>query len=540
MSPSYNPLSAVGTFTNPSSINVSASSEEYRQFLRERCRASLYFLCKAVLGFKDFVPGIHLPAANHIQQVGIRRKRLLLPRGFMKSHLATIGYPIWLVIQEPHGDFRGSDERILIANATATNAENFLSKIKSIFERNSVFQWLFPDLIPDFASRHITWNMSEATIPRSIDYPEPTFSTIGVGGAVVSRHFTHIILDDLINEKHAESPELMRKAIDWYKYTESLLEVTGRDEILVIGTRWSFNDLYSHIEETEGAYSAAKNPLGFSTYFRSAIENDLAIFPERFGFEELQRLRDKYGDYMFSCLYLNNPRKPGVTDFDINLLQYYTFTSKGHILLANNATLDPANFDRVLIIDIATSQRRLADYSAVVVVGVDSQRRVFLLDAWRGRVLTKTLIDKIFALAQRWKVRKIYYEDSAQQKLIEQPLTDHIKSTGQYFAIEGVRPKGGAVSLHSKEQRIRFTTPFFSKGLVYIRQSMTDFVQELQDFPLGRHDDTIDAFAYFPRVVRYPENENISVQASAEDIERSRRKAELDIWLHGRNPITGY
>ncbi|HJZ11027.1 MAG TPA: hypothetical protein VJ521_02685, partial [Acidobacteriota bacterium] len=103
--------------------------------MRTRCRESLYFLCKAVLGFRDFTPAIHLPACQFVQDTRYRRKRFMLPRSFFKSYLATIGYPIWLVLQEKRGDFRGSDERILIANATATNSEKFLAKIKSVYER---------------------------------------------------------------------------------------------------------------------------------------------------------------------------------------------------------------------------------------------------------------------------------------------------------------------------------------------------------------------------------------------------------------------
>src|SRR3990170_2691181 len=277
-------MSSTALFSDLSTLITDNNSEQQRQLLRAKCRESLYFFCKAVLGFRDFNTSVHLPACEFVQNQAHPRKLLMLPRAFFKTHLATIGYTVWLIIQEPRDRFRGPEERILIANATATNAEHFLSKIKSIFERNSVFQWLFPELIPDFASRHITWNVGEATVPRKNDYPEPTFSTAGTGAAVVSRHFTRIILDDLINEQHAVSPELMRKAIDWAKYTESLLEVTGRDEISMVGTRWSFADIYSDAIETEGEYSK-ESPLGWKCYVRKAIEDDKPIFPERFDFK---------------------------------------------------------------------------------------------------------------------------------------------------------------------------------------------------------------------------------------------------------------
>jgi len=176
---------AVAILGDGNSLVTSNVSEEQRQLYREKCRASLYFLCKGVLGFRDFTPSLHLTAANFIQQQSAKRKLFMLPRSFFKSYLATIGYPIWLTIQEPDdkAGFRGTDERILIANATATNSEHFLAKIKSIFERNATFQWLFPECVPDFNSQKLTWNTTEATLPRRNDYPEPTYSAVGSGAA---------------------------------------------------------------------------------------------------------------------------------------------------------------------------------------------------------------------------------------------------------------------------------------------------------------------------------------------------------------------
>src|SRR6267142_6587043 len=186
------------------SILTQNTSEEQRQLYRKHCRDSLYFLCKGVLGFKDMTTVVHKPACEFLQHVA-RRRKLMLPRGFLKSHTATIGYPIWLTIQEanPALGFRGTDERILIGNAVSTNSEHFLSKIKKVYERNAMLQWLFPEIIPDFSSSNLQWNVTESTLPRKTDYPEPTFSAVGVGAAVVSRHFTRIILDDLIDEKVA-------------------------------------------------------------------------------------------------------------------------------------------------------------------------------------------------------------------------------------------------------------------------------------------------------------------------------------------------
>src|SRR3990167_3018895 len=479
-------MSSTALFSDLSTLITDNNSEQQRQLLRAKCRESLYFFCKAVLGFRDFNTSVHLPACEFVQNQAHPRKLLMLPRAFFKSHLATIGH--------------------------------------------AVFQWLFPELVPDFASRQITWNVGSASVPRKTDYPEPTFSTIGVGGAVVSRHFTRIVLDDLINDQHAASPDLMKKAIEWYTYVESLLEVSGRDEVVVVGTRWSFSDLYSHIEETEGEQSE-KNPLGFVKHVRSAIERDQPIFPERFSFQELARLREKLGSYMFGALYLNRPQGEGINDFNTDWLRHYTFSEKGKIELDDGRVVDPLSFDRVTIVDIATSLRRDADFSAVIVVGVDEARRVYLLEAWHGRVQTQTLLDRILTLSSRWRTRAIFYEDSAQQKLIEYSIKQHMKETGQFFTVLPVK----AGNKQTKEQRIRLISPYFQSGNVFIRESMNDFVSEYKEFPLGKHDDLIDAFSYFPRCVRF-----VYSDPEPEVDNRIEEDYDFQLMLQGRSRTTGY
>ena len=539
--------------------NISASiltvtTEEQRQKWRQQCRSSLYFLCKAVLGFKDFNTSVHLPASLFVQNQDAKRKLFMLPRSFFKSYLATIGYPIWLLIQEydPANGFYGSEERILIANATFENAAHFLGKIKSVFEKNTTFQWLFPELIPNFTDNSLVWNQTEAVIARKNDYPEPTLTAAGVGAAVVSRHFTRIILDDLINEKHTVSPDLMRKAIDWYSYTEPLLVESQKNEILVIGTRWAFNDLYSHIEETEGEYDPINNPRGYAKHIRKAIENDKPIFPERFDRKELARLRVKLHDYMYSCLYLNDPRQPGVNDFDVDWLCYYSFDDKGMINREDGKIVDPKDLDRFAIVDIASSIRKDADYSACVVFGISEWRDIYVLDVWHGRVTTKLLVEQFLKLARRWHVRCLYYEDSATQKLIEHSLHERIRETGQYVRIDSVKPG----NQKSKEDRIRAISRFFQAGRVHIRESFTHFKQEYMDFPLGKHDDILDCFGYLPQAARfeYPEEEereratksyqdNIHWHSNIERDDLATLEQhfnELEVRLQGRSIVTGY
>ncbi|MGH8621488.1 MAG: hypothetical protein ACRET3_05050, partial [Burkholderiales bacterium] len=109
----------------------------------------------------------------------------------------TIGKNLQKVCQNP-------ENRILIANETATNAERFLSAIKTHAETNKRFRALYSHIIP-LDTRKTRWSQTELQFVRQGYYPEPTLDTIGMTGAMTSRHYTHLGFDDPISAEAAES-----------------------------------------------------------------------------------------------------------------------------------------------------------------------------------------------------------------------------------------------------------------------------------------------------------------------------------------------
>jgi hypothetical protein len=509
---------------------LDATSEADRQKWRQECRRSLYFLCKAVLGFKDFTPDLHREACAFVETQSGRRRKFMLPRFFFKSHIGTIGYPLWLVIQEPDpphlrvkGGFYGAEERILILNAAEQNSKHFLGKIKSIIEGNAVFQWLFPELIPDFTSKDLTWNELESSIVRPNDYPEPTFTAAGASAHITSRHFTRIICDDLIDEHHADSPDLMNKAIENFGRYEPLL-VTLDHEITVIGTRWAFNDLYSWLDKNDGIYDELERPKGWLTYLRSAIENGKPIFPQRLPLHEFERLKKTRGAYYVSCLFQNEPRSPDVNVFQEDWLNWFTFDSRNHLVTEDGKTHNPAAMQRVVVIDIATGKTSRAAYSAVIAAAMDDLRRIYILEAWHGRVRNKELVNRAIRFALKWHA-DIKYESYGQQKLLEDPLKDAAALTGQYINIE---PISAGVKTAAVDTQIEIFGRLCENGQVYCRHALTEFLTEFRDYPLGEYKDMLAAVSYTPKVFSF-------TYMDIADLTTAKQKRSIDVTLiHAR------
>jgi predicted phage terminase large subunit-like protein len=460
-------------------------TEDVRVRLREKAVHSTYFMAKAVLGFGDITPACHGPFCEFMDSLSTR-KYGLAPRDHLKTSLWTIADCARRIAGNPN-------IRILLANETATNAQHMLRRIEAIFERCEAYRWLFPELIPDF-SKVKKWSETEMLVPRTEDYPESTIETIGVGGAVVSRHFNLIKLDDLVGKEASESDEVMRKTIDWYQYCESLLNAPN-EEIHVYGTRWSYRDLYSWVDEHEPYVDA---------FFRSAIDADgSALWPERFDLEALDRIKQKVGAFKFSCQYLNKPYDPEGTSFKPEWLNYFRLDG-GDCVPEIGSPTSIARMRRFMRVDPAISESDRAARTAIVVDGVDSLDRKFLLETWAKRCQPSDMFEEIFRLYRKWHCESVWIEAVAYQKCIRPFLVAECERRGVWLNVQEVKPDRGK----AKPARIRGVQPYFQRGEIFIQRSQDEFKQEYIAFPDGQTVDLLDAFAYGPYIWGGPdENE---------------------------------
>lgn len=206
-----------------------------KAFLREAYKTSLYHTAKTLLGYKDVSRSTHGSIIRLLENDN-QRKLVCVPRGCLKSSLACVAYPIWLLINNP-------DLRILIDSELYTNSSTFLREIKSHLESEN-----FVNLFGSFKSR--VWNESEIIVAkREKTLKEASVTVGGIGTTKVGQHFDVIIGDDYNSPANTNTPENAQKVIAHYKYNISILEPLGT--YVLIGTRYSQNDLIGHILENE-------------------------------------------------------------------------------------------------------------------------------------------------------------------------------------------------------------------------------------------------------------------------------------------------
>lgn len=206
-----------------------------RGALGEIYKESLYATAQHLLGFKDVNKHTH-GGIIHALESDTKRKLICVPRGCLKSTIACVAYPIWLLLNNPN-------VRILIDSELYTNSKTFLREIKAHLES--------PQLTDIFGKfKCDPWNESEITISqRNKNLKEASITVGGVGTTKVGQHYDVIIHDDLNSPANSMNPEACRKVIDHYKYNVSILEPTGT--MVIVGTRYSELDLIGFILSNE-------------------------------------------------------------------------------------------------------------------------------------------------------------------------------------------------------------------------------------------------------------------------------------------------
>ena len=445
--------------------------------LAKEMLSSLFYFDKYILGYSKMEEDVHLNVCNFIDgrylpagQTPKPFKLVLMPRNCFKTSMITIGESVRQIVLNP-------DIRILIAHEVFEVAKRYISEIRGHFERNELFRETYGDFVGK------QWREDYFIVSkRKRNQKEPTVSCAGIDVVKVGQHFDLIIADDIVTQNNITTKEQMEKVIDFYKLALSLLDIGGK--LIIVGTRWHFNDLYNHILEEE------KHRFNF--LIQSSYNPDGSLwFPNWLTENYLDNMKKSQGSYKFSCLYKNSPIDDESATFRKDNLKYYTQSGKRLIPEGTGKGYLTSECNIYLTIDPAISQTKQADFTGMVVVAVDPDSRKFVLWAKKYKFQPKELIDEIFRLWEIFSPQEIGIEVAVFQKLLKFFLFEEMKRRRKYLPIIELKSEA-----KSKEMRISSLQPFFEMGEIYLKREFYDLEDEILRFPVGKHDDILDALAY--------------------------------------------
>lgn len=455
--------------------------------LRRKCRTSLFFFARAVLGFGDLCKEIHRPICVGLQDYQRNtRAMIVLPRTWFKSTIGSIAYPVWRAIRDPN-------VRVLIAQNSMTNAKKKVNAIKSIFETNGVLQALFPGIMP---KGDRPWSSECLTVNRTAAHQEGTFEPAGTGTNVTGRHYDLIVEDDTVAPDFdamtglIQQPTQMEieKSIGWHKLCHPLLIHPTKSQIVVIGTRWALEDLIGWI---------LKHGPGYLVHSRSARElNGVPASKEQGGIPIWDRFDEDVlnelagpqgvGPFMFDMLYMNSPTASVNQVFKRDYIRYY---DKAPSSLMYCTSVDPTP---------AIGQETVGDtdYAATLTTGVNpATGDVYIIHYTREKLDPGQQIDRMFDHWRAYKPLVTLVESVAYQRTLLYWIRRRQEQLNERFYIEEVKNAKA-----SKSARILGLQPWFAGHKVHLRPDVhADLERELLAFDpnkkSGGHDDIIDALS---------------------------------------------
>lgn len=433
--------------------------------------------------------------AEHLQAMERREiKRLIInmPPRSLKSIMCTVSWTAWLMGKNP-------SEQIIAASYSQTLSTKHNVDTRLVIE-SEWYRAAFPNTA---ISKDQNEKQKFQTTARGHRI------ATSVGGSATGEGADTLIADDLIKPDEASSETVRTSTNDWL---DQVFMTRGNDpatvRALLVMQRLHENDPSGHAKR-KGHWHELILPAQFTKKTFITVgqrewikEEGEYMHPSRLNNDVLNQLEKELGAYAFAGQYMQNPAPVGGGEFKTEWLQFYDSYAQNFTAHGMNVYImyDPANSKK-------NKENDDPDFTAMVVIGLAKDNNYYILDLVRDRLNPTERIDLLFELHKKWskKAGKPPIVVSEQYGMMTDNffLKKRQEELNYRFALKEV---GGKIK---KEDRIRKAIPLFESKRVFLprkiiysnikgesEELVMKFVkEELEVFPVGRHDDLLDAFS---------------------------------------------
>jgi predicted phage terminase large subunit-like protein len=446
------------------------------------------------VAFAEYVSGLRYPphlrrllAFQHANRPGA--SGALLPRHHAKTTAAN--HLMARLIGERQGQVK-----VLLATATEPDA---LERSRTI--RRLVASRRFGEVFP-WARGGVagaTWTERAWTVRGAEAYVEKD-ATLRAGSLLSLKPGARadvLVCDDLVGPDANANAAQRAKALERYlAVIEPML--TPDAWVLFLGTRWHEDDLYRALMDR-----------GVPFFLERALGDDgAALWPERWPADKLLAKRARMGGALFDLQYQNDP-----TGMGGNIFKRDWFRTVDRV---------PAGARRVGM-DLAITANERSDYTAAVEVLEDDEHNLYVVGAWHERLeeghrgwLTglddagAPILSGLPASGPRlsWPLDRLPagFAGMTESYPAPRPLSAlNIESTAfqVIFTKELLRmTRLPAREVHPDRDKVTRALPVaarYEAGKVFHLRGapgIAELEAELVAFPLGEHDDLVDAAVY--------------------------------------------
>jgi hypothetical protein len=517
---------------------------------------SFYYFAKVVLRKHRFTEHLHKAICDSLEKDCLA-ELLEIPRDHFKSTICSEAFPMWRSLPFTTKDeaymrslgycdeyigwmyhTHSQDTRNLLVSANITNAAKLGRRIDFHYSNNALFRGLFPEILPEKSDLWSSFSMTQKRSKTSLSAQgEGTYDFLGVGAALQSRHYELIIQDDLVGLDALDSEIVMQGIIDYHKILVGAFDsVMGRADLtgdeIVVGNRWQYEDLNSYLRKFEKRFNiSSHSAIGGCC---DAHAYGKPIFPEEFSIDRLNLIQQRLGSYFYSCQYLNSPAPPGEEKFKESNLRWFTFdrfldrpaaegrakwNSSGaeygqpkdqwkvkivHEVRKGEVIKDilPTHLERTMIVDPSHAGIDGRSRHAIIILGFSNMPvRNYLLEVWAETNDYSALVNKMYELGEKWKIRVPYCESVAFQNFLKyhfETLKKYRKKDGKWtFDRVDVETLKTDRSKDGKEKRIESMSPVYDRGEFWCcKVGCNQFLEEYRKYPYSKYKDVLDTLGY--------------------------------------------
>jgi predicted phage terminase large subunit-like protein len=414
----------------------------------------------------------------------IDRLAISMPPQEGKSSRISETFPLWCLMRDPERRIVGSS----YADELAHRWGRIVRRHIETFDGTDGVEDLGLRIRPDSRAAD-RWELAGPS-----GRPAGGMVTAGVRGGVTGRPADLFIIDDPYKDRKEATSRPIRDAV-WDFYTSVVIpRLAPGAPVVVVHTRWHEDDLIGRLKREQAPSwvflnipalaEAGADPLG-------RPEGRWMTSARRRTVRQWEKTRLDIGERDFAALYQGRPNPAAGTLFARSSFRYWTATSDPWRVAVPGRVVDIRHGFRFATVDFASSTRTSADWTVCAVWCQGLTGELILLDLWRGQEKPELHWDYIRPLVERWGA-KLYVEPS-------QWGTDMVYQAGREgWALDKVHPDA------DKYTRAIPAAKRLRQGRVYFPAAahwVPELVEELAEFPNGRHDDQVDVVAYASRVV---------------------------------------
>lgn len=432
------------------------------------------------------------------------------PRGFAKSTAVTHAYALTRLL------FRES-RYVLIVSDTESQAAQFVSELKTELQEN-------PGLMAAFGVKKVIKDTEADIIVRMDD--GWLFRVIGKGSEQKVRGLKWrgkrpdlVIGDDVENDEIVMNPDRREKFRNWvYK----ALIPCGADDCLYrfVGTVLHFDSMLERFLNDKTWLTRR--------FCAHADYDDFSglLWPDRFPEERLRGIRAKYEAQ-------GMPEGYGQEYLNVPMVEQSAYFRKTDFL---PMTVEDRKKRKryYALADFAISKSERADSSAFCVIGMDDEGVMHVVDAYKARLDSWEITEKLFEIQQAWKPELFGIEEEKIKKALGPFLNREMLRRNIFLNFPDpplVPTKDKRARASSIQARLRAGGVRFDMEADWFGA----FQQELLRFPKGGHDDYVDVLAWAGLLM-----DRLMDAPTEEDVEEERFDRLRVDQFDGRSVTCGY